>query len=209
MKKKLKKAARAKRPAAKTRSKARPARAPKPARKSASRPAPKFVVVGGSVRADFPRDPAGPEAVYGAAYLMTDRAYAQLEPLAGGALRVSLTPKAARGAAALEDLRRAFQAEWESQVVRWAVARGNRSIREYVVENAVSLAQGRAAPAAAAAPAAPEELTAEQRTEIEKLIAEVEAEIKEMNASKSLPDPAGATKSWEAAQDAAGGEKTK
>lgn len=173
---------------------------PAPKRRPA---APKVAVSAGAVRVDFARDPAGPEAVYGAAYLMMDRAYALLEPLPGAGLRVTLTPKAGRAAAALAALREAFLAEWESQKVRWAVSRANQSIREYVVENAVALAAGRAQPAAAA-PAAPEELTPAQRSEIEKLIAEVEAEIKDMNEKKAHPDPKGVSPSWEAARDAEG-----
>lgn len=130
---------------------------------------------------------------------MTDRAYAQLEPLAGGGLRVTLTPKGLRGAEPLAALREAFLAEWRSQRLRWALARANQPIREYVVENAIALAQGRAEPPA---PAASEELTAEQRSEIEKLIAEVESEIKDMNESKAPRDPRGLSASWEAGSQA-------
>ena len=91
--------------------------------------------------------------------------------------------------------------------MRWAVARNNQPIREYIAEQAVLLATGQikpAAPAAAAPEPAVDELTDDQRLEIEKLIAEVEAEIKTMNADKAKPsvsDPKNVSASWEAAQE--------
>jgi hypothetical protein len=74
-------------------------------------------------------------------------------------------------------------------------------VREYVAENALALAQEFAA-RAAAAPAEPaaEQLTTEQRSEIERLIAEVEAEISSMNVKKEHVDAKGAALSWEAGQ---------
>jgi His-Xaa-Ser system protein HxsD len=145
----------------------------------------------------------GLDVILGTAYLMSDRAYARLDGDRAKILTVTLTPKGARGAKELKDLEAAFTAEFESQKVRWALARANQPIREYLVENAVALAQGRAEAAAAAAPAAPEELTADQRAEIERLISEVETEIKEMNDKKAHADPKGVSPSWEAQQQGA------
>lgn len=139
---------------------------------------------------------------------MTDRAYARLDGDKAKSLRVTLTPKGPRGAKAVAALRDAFLAEFESQKVRWAIAVANKPIREYLVENAVALAQGRAEPAPAA-PAAAEELTADQRAEIERLIAEVETEIREMNDGQALPDPKGVSPSWEARQASADGPEPK
>lgn len=146
---------------------------------------------------------AGLDVILGTAYLMSDRAYVRLDGDRAKVLTVSLTPKGARAAKDLKQLEAAFLAELESQKARWALARANQPIREYLVENAVALAQGRAQAAAASAPAAPEELTAEQRAEIERLISEVETEIKEMNDKKAHADPKGVSPSWEAQQQGA------
>ena len=145
----------------------------------------------------------GLDVILGAAYLMSDRAYVRLDGDRAKVLAVTLTPKGARGAKELKELESAFLSEFESQKVRWGLARANQPIREYLVENAVALAQGRAEAAAAAAPAAPEELTADQRAEIERLISEVETEIKEMNDKKAHADPKGVSPSWEAQQQGA------
>jgi His-Xaa-Ser system protein HxsD len=173
-----------------------PARPAKPSRRAA--PATGEVVVSVKPGAD------GPEPVLGAAYLMMDRAYALVEPAASGALRVTLRPKGARGSAELKALESAFQDELAAQRLRWAVARNNISVREYVAENALSLAEEFASRPAAAPEPANEQLTADQRAEIERLIAEVETEISDMNRDQKLPDPKGATRSWEAAQEEAG-----
>ena len=142
----------------------------------------------------------GPEPILGAAYLMMDRAYAFVESAKAKTLRVTLRPKGARGAADLAALKQAFADELAAQKLRWAVARNNREVREYVAENALALSAEFAA-RAAAAPAATvsDELTAQQRGEIERLIAEVETEISQMNVKK---EPVDAALSWEAAQDA-------
>lgn len=138
----------------------------------------------------------GLEPALGAAYLMMDRAWVTLEGDKTKSLVVVLSPKPGTKAA---DVRAAFEAELASQVLRWAVAKNNRSVREYVAENAVALAQQK--PAAPAAEAAPEQLTDDQRSEIERLIAEVESEIKDMNAKKAVADPKGVSPSWEAQQE--------
>lgn len=154
-----------------------------------------------SFEVDARRD--GPEPVLGAAYLLMDRAYALVSGDKAKVLTVTLRPKGARGADDLAALKRDFEAELAAQRLRWAVARNNRTVREYVVENALALAKEfseRAAPGAAA-PAA-EQLTADQRSEIERLIAEVETEISAMNAQAKGPDPKASALSWEAAQKA-------
>lgn len=144
----------------------------------------------------------GPEPILGAAYLLMDRAYALVSGDKAKALTVTLRPKGARGKAELAALKRAFEDELTAQRLRWAVARNNRPVREYVAENALALAQEFAARAAAPAAPAAEQLTSEQRSEIERLIAEVEAEITQMNVKKEHPDAKGAALSWEAAQQA-------
>jgi His-Xaa-Ser system protein HxsD len=168
----------------------------KPARKKAPgrRPAAKAKGSGLSFTLDVKK--LGLETALGAAYLMMDRALVSLEGDKTKALNVTLRPKPGHDAAAVKA---AFEAELESQKLRWAVARNNRSVREYVAENAVSLAQQKPAPAAEPAV---EQLTDAQRSEIERLIAEVETEIKEMNAKKAVADPKGVAPSWEAQQEA-------
>ncbi|HEX4046420.1 MAG TPA: hypothetical protein VH309_01220 [Elusimicrobiota bacterium] len=174
----------------------RRARAAKPAKKAA--PARSGEV---SFELDARRD--GPEPILGAAYLLMDRAYAFVAGDKAGTLRVTLRPKGARGAAALAALKRDFEEELAAQRLRWAVARNNLPVREYVAENALALAQEFAARASAAPPEpAAEQLTSEQRSEIERLISEVEAEISSMNAKKEHADAKGAAQSWEAAQQA-------
>jgi His-Xaa-Ser system protein HxsD len=129
------------------------------------------------------------EAVWGAAYVLTDRAWASFEPAKGGAT-LSLRPKDA--AASLKELASLFEAEFATQNVRWAILKNNASIREYLVQQALLQAQGRAP-----APAAPAgELTTEQRAEIDRLIAEVEEELKTMGTDKPA-DPKGISATWE------------
>lgn len=137
------------------------------------------------------------EAVQGAAYLMTDKAYVVLGGDRKKALTVELAPKPASGIT-VKELADRFSAELESQVLRWAVAKHNQPIREHVIEQAVLQANGRLEPQPAA-PAA-DALSDEQRQEIDRLIAEVEDEIKAINQKKAVPDPKNIKASWEEKQ---------
>lgn len=153
-----------------------------------------------AIVADCGKD--GVEPVYATAYLLMDRAYVLIEPAGARRLRVTLRPKAGRSARELAALKSAFDSELASQKVRWTVARNNKSVREYIAENALSLAAEYAArPAAGTAPTT-EELTDAQKSEIERLIAEVETEISQMNDKKQRPDAKSTALSWEAAQAA-------
>lgn len=142
----------------------------------------------------------------GAAFLLTDRAFVLLSGDRAKTLSVRLRPKKGGGKKALEALAKAFEAELESQKIRWAIAKNNQPVREYLAEQAVLLAQGRGEPEAEA-PAEPaaDQLTDAQRSEIEKLISEVEDEIKTMNAKKApaLQDPKNIKASWEEKQEKA------
>jgi His-Xaa-Ser system protein HxsD len=175
-------------------SKRRPIPSKSPASKSV-----KPAAASGTVSLDLDARTDGPEPILGAAYLMMDRAYALVSGDARKSMSVTLKPKEASGAAGLASLKKDFELEYAAQKVRWAVARNNRSVREYVAENALALAKEFSERPSAAEPAA-EKLTAEQSSEIERLIAEVEAEITQMNAKKELPDEKGKSLSWEAAQ---------
>lgn len=146
-------------------------------------------------------DESGVEPLLGAAYLMMDRAYVLVEGDRRKALTVTLRPKAGRGKTELAALKKAFDAELDAQRLRWAVARHNRPVREHVAEHAVALAEEYAARSSASAEPASEPLTGEQRSEIERLIAEVESEIAAMNVKKEHAETAEAARSWEAAQD--------
>lgn len=142
----------------------------------------------------------GVEAILGAAYLMMDRAYVLLSGDLKRTIKVLLRPK--KAGADRAKLIADFTAELHTQKVRWAVAKQNQPIREYVAEQAVLLANGQIERPAAAPEAAADQLTDEQRSEIEKLIAEVETEISEMNAKKAQRDPKNISASWEQKQEA-------
>ena len=136
----------------------------------------------------------GREPILLAAFLLTDRVWAALSGAGAGKLKVVLRPKAPLD---LKDLEEEFLAELSTQKLRWAILKDNAVVKEYVARQAVLLAHGHAAPAApqAPAPAAPEALTPEQQAEIDRLIAEVEVEIKDLKAKKLDPDNVSAT--WE------------
>jgi His-Xaa-Ser system protein HxsD len=161
-------------------------------------PAPR--ISGSSVSFTLDVKSEGLEPIVGAAYMLTDRAYSSLDGDRAKKLIVTLTPKSPAGKAGLEALAESFSAELEAQKVRWAVAKNNLPIREYIAENAVSLANS-PSPVEPAAEATSEELTDEQRSEIEKLISEVEDEIKTMNAKNATPDPKNVKASWEEAHE--------
>ena len=160
----------------------------------------------GCVVAELPVARDGLEPIMGACYLLMDRAYAFLEGDRARTLRVTLRPKdlKSRGAADLKVLGETFVGELQTQKVRWAISRNNQPIREFIAEQAVLLANGKLPEPAQAPSAAPpaEELSDAQRQEIEKLIAEVEAEIKSLNDKKTTADPKKIAASWEEKQEA-------
>jgi len=144
----------------------------------------------------------GLEPVLGAAYLMMDKAYVSLSGDRAKTLVVTLRakdPAAVKPKALAEE----FLLDLASQKIRWAVAKNNLPIREFVAEQAVLIANGTVPPPSAAAAPEPaaEELTDDQRAEIEKLISEVEAEIKTMNDKKVATDPKNIKASWEEKQE--------
>lgn len=145
----------------------------------------------------------GLEPVFGSAYLMMDKAFVLLSGDRAGKVTVALRPKDPK-AFTPKALAEEFLSDLASQKVRWAISRNNQPVREFIAEQAVLIANGTIPPPAAAEAApepAAEELTAEQRAEIEKLISEVESEIKTMNEKKSVPDPKGIKASWEEKQE--------
>lgn len=139
----------------------------------------------------------GLDAALGAAYLMTDRAFVRLDGDPKKRLVVRLEPKASGAAAeALEELAESFRRELATQKVRWSIARANLPIREHIAEHALRLAAQPETPSAAAPKA--DDLTEEQKREIDRLIAEVEAEIAQMSAKKA-PEAKRIAATWEQA----------
>ncbi len=145
----------------------------------------------------------GLEPVLGAAYLMMDKAFVSLAGDRAKTIVVTLRakdPKAVKPKALAAE----YLSDLESQKIRWALAKNNLPIREFIAEQAVLIANGTIpAPSQAAAATEPtaEVLTDDQRAEIEKLISEVEAEIKTMNDKKIVADPKGIKASWEEKQE--------
>ncbi|MBI2385255.1 MAG: hypothetical protein HYV14_04490 [Elusimicrobia bacterium] len=170
-------------------------------KKKPSAAAPKISAAEVEISLDVKTD--GLEPVFGAAYLMMDKAYVALSGDRAAKVVVTLRakdPKAVKPKALADE----FLSDLASQKVRWAISKNNLPIREFVAEQAVLIANGTVPPpsAAQAAPEpAAEELTDDQRAEIEKLIAEVESEIKTMNEKKSVLDPKGIKASWEEKQE--------
>jgi len=156
----------------------------------------------GSVSFELSVKREGLEPILGAAYLLTDRAYASLD---GDRARLAVTLRPKSPSCDLKALSEVFLRELETQKLRWAIAKNNLPVREFVAEQAVLLANGRIPPPSPPAPAA-DDLSEEQRREIERLIAEVEEEIKALNQKKLLSDPNKIRASWEERQEAALGE---
>lgn len=187
--------------AALMRLKKKPTRKPAPKRRASARalkpaaPKPRFAAE--SVSFTLPVGPDGVEPLLGAAYLMTDRCYAALGGDRKTTLEITLWGKRPLDAAGLRALAADFARELESQRLRWAIARHNLPVREYVQELAVQLAQRPPEPPPPETPDGGEELSEAQRKEIDALIAEVESEIAELKQSPAGKDPEGVAKTWE------------
>lgn len=156
-------------------------------------------VAKGEARVDVPSG-EGYAAALGAAYLMTDEGYVAVSGDKKKLVTITLKPKPSTKLSA-KQLGERFLAEWATQKVRWAITRNNQPIREFITEQAVLLANGHEPAASEPETPAADVLTTEQRSEIEKLIAEVEEEIKVMNEKKTLSDPKGIKASWEEKQE--------
>lgn len=143
--------------------------------------------------------------ILNAAYLLTDRAYARIDGSPKTELTVTLRAKDPRDAAGLGA---EFAATLRTQKLRWAQAEANRELRERVARQGLLIAAGvaPAAPAPAPAPAqgGGEPLSAEQQAEIDRLIAEVEVEIKDLKKKPAGADPENVRATWEEKHGEAG-----
>lgn len=180
-------------------------KAPKsaPLNKPAKPAAVSFKVSDSEVSATFDVKKDGLESILGAAYLMMDKSYVSLSGDRAKNVVVVLRPKDPK-MLKLRALAEEFISDFESQKIRWAVAKNNLPIREHIAEQAVLIANGTIVPPpASGAPPEPasEQLTDDQRAEIERLISEVESEIKTMNDKKVALDPKGIKASWEEKQE--------
>ncbi len=133
------------------------------------------------------------EAVRMAAHVLSDRAYTQVSE-EDGEFSVTLHPKLKADNAALEGLAALFDREVQNQDLRLKLAGSNRETMEYIVSRGLI-------PASKAASAeggeAEVELSDDQKSEIDRLIAEAETEIADLKKDKSGSDPLGITKTWE------------
>ncbi len=179
----------------KTKSKSKkPAAAPAPDK--AAVPAYSFDAKSFTLIADCDAKADSLEVIRSAAYVLTDRAYAQLSDGPQGTVRVRLQLKDGTPEA-LKALQTTFGDELATQRIRHQIARNNVSIREYIVEQAIHLAQQPAQGAPPPQAPAEPELTEAQRKEIERLIAEVEDEIRAMAPAKAAQDPLRISATWE------------
>lgn len=132
------------------------------------------------------------EAARRAAHVLADRAYAHLDQDEDGVV-VSLHAKEKLDAKGLEGLAALFDREVQNQSLRIKLESANRETMGYIVSRALVPAIR-----SASADAEPEtELSEDQKSEIDRLIAEAEAEISELKKDESGVDPLGITKTWE------------
>jgi len=138
------------------------------------------------------------ELVQGAAYVLTDRAVDYVEEAKG---RYELTLKAKDKADATRERLEALAGEFVNELLNHALRQkllaNNRSIMEHIISRAMVSARRDPADPAQPPAAAEQELNAEQRAEIDKLIAEAEAEIAARRKATAKPDPRGIAKTWE------------
>lgn len=134
------------------------------------------------------------ELLQGAAYVLTDRAAAYVEER-GKSYVVTLESKEGKTKAALEALTEVFVNEVLNQALRQKLIANNRVIMEHVITRAMMSARAEETPEGQ--PVAEPALTSEQQAEIDKLIAEAEAEIASLTKRKGGADPLGITKTWE------------
>lgn len=133
------------------------------------------------------------ELVQGAAHVLSDRATAFVEETRT-VWKLTLSAKGASDRPGLEALGREFVDELHNQALRQRLIANARPIFEHVVSRAVVSARRDPADKDQPAAAGPGELSADQKAELESLIAEAEAELAARRKTGVL---AGAEKTWE------------
>lgn len=131
-------------------------------------------------RVEFRVGKADELALQGAAYVLTESAYAAVDA-SGAARTVVLWPK--KGVR-LKDLARDFAQEYENQILRWKLLRLNLKVKKQVLERAFNIV----APTETAVGAVPAALSQERLREIEEAVTEASAE---------KWDPLGIARHWE------------
>ncbi|MDE2292015.1 MAG: hypothetical protein KGL53_08025 [Elusimicrobia bacterium] len=133
------------------------------------------------------------EQVQGAAHVLGDRATAFVEE-AKGSWVLTLCAKGPCAKADLEALGREFVDELLNQALRLRLLANARPVFEHIVARAVVSARRDPADPDQPAAARAEELTAEQKAELEALIAEAE---RELDARRSAGTAAKTAQTWE------------
>lgn len=124
-----------------------------------------------------------------AAFALTATAYVQLDSVKSR-VQVTLRPKDVPGKMTARRLASLFLEGLKQEAIRSSLEDNNRKLREHIIGLALC-------PAKEEAPAqADAELSEEQQKELDRIIAEVEEEIKK-EPLKSSRDPLEVTKTWE------------
>lgn len=124
-----------------------------------------------------------------AAFALTATAYVRLDR-AGDCVQVTLSPKDGSKKMTARRLASLFLEGLKQESIRSAIEDNNRKLREHIIRLALCPAQE----------PLPEQadtgLTEQQQQELDRIIAEVEEEIKK-EPRKTAKDPLGVTKTWE------------
>ena len=124
-----------------------------------------------------------------AAFALTATAYVQLDSIKNR-VQVTLRPKDVPGKTTAPRLAALFLEGLKQEAIRSALEDNNRKLREHII--GLALRPAKEDPLVESA----EDLTEEQQKELDRIIAEVEAEIKK-EPLKSSQDPLEVTKTWE------------
>ncbi|MBI4655469.1 MAG: hypothetical protein HY746_01855 [Elusimicrobia bacterium] len=131
------------------------------------------------------------ETIRYAAYVFTGMAYVSLKKIAGtGLIEAVFKLKPGFSPGEIKSLKKRFEQELKWEKLRSAILEHNQKLREFLIKKAMSSGE---------MSRAPERLTPEQEKELEKLIAQVESEIKKesKNSRKKSGDPLEISKTWE------------
>ncbi|MFH1723464.1 MAG: His-Xaa-Ser system protein HxsD [Elusimicrobiota bacterium] len=138
------------------------------------------------------------EIIQGAAYVLTDRAYAYVEEKRGlGIYELTLRSRKKATKEGLEALAGDFLNEVLNQALRQRLLADNRSVMEHIISRAMVSARRNDEDPVQRREAPDEALSAGQQAEMEKLIAEADAEIAARAKGNGEGDPRGIKRTWE------------